>query len=139
MTGLLKNYAATAHFPYVPEWTNHIGVQYEFPAFDFGRLLLRGDYSYQSTKYFFTTDLPTQNPFNDLIKSPDQNLVSARLTLTDVPVWNGKATMEASLWGENLLNSQYLIQAVDFGPALGFATKTYGMPRTFGFDLKLKY
>jgi iron complex outermembrane recepter protein len=139
VTGGLKNYAATAHFPYVPEWTNHIGVQYEFPPLSFGRLTLRGDYSYQSTKYFFTTDLPTQNPFNDLIKSPDQNLVSARLTLSDVPVWNGKATMEASLWGENLLNSQYLIQGVDFGPSLGFATKAYGMPRTIGFDLKLKY
>ncbi len=139
VTGVLTNYASSSHFPYVPEWTNHLGVQYEFPELGFGRFIVRADYSYQSSKYFFTTDLPSQNPFNDLITSPDQNLVSARLTLTDVSIWNGKANLEASLWGENLLNEQYVIQAVDFGPALGFATKTYGEPRTFGFDVKVKY
>jgi len=139
VTGLLRNYANSAHFPYVPEWTNHLGVQYEFPELSFGRFVLRGDYSYQSSKYFFTTDLPTQNPFNDLIKAPDQNLISARLTLTDVTIWNGKANLEASVWGENLLDDKYLIQGVDFGPALGFATKTYGMPRRFGFDVKVRY
>jgi iron complex outermembrane recepter protein len=139
VTGLLRNYAGSARFPYVPEWTNHFGVQYEFPAQSFGRFILRSDYSYQSSKYFFTTDLPTQNPFNDLIKAPDQNLVSARLTLTDVSIWNGKANLEASFWGENLLNDHYLIQGVDFGPALGFATKTYGIPRRFGFDVRVRY
>jgi hypothetical protein len=33
----------------------------------------------------------------------------------------------------------YVVQAIDFGPALGFATKQYGVPRTFGFDFKIKY
>jgi iron complex outermembrane receptor protein len=139
VTGQLRNFASSAHFPYVPEWTNHIGAQYEFPAMTLGHLIVRGDYSYQSSKFFFTTDLPTQNPFNDLIKAPQQNLVSARLTWTDVPLWNGQANLEASVWGTNLLDEHYVIQGVDFGPALGFATKTYGTPRSVGFDVKVTY
>ena len=139
VTGALQNYAASAHFPYVPEWTNHVGVQYQLPDFGVGKLSLRADYAYQSSKYFFATDLPTQDPFNDAIKAPDQHLLSARITLADVPVWGGRAMLETSLWGENLLNDNYVIQGVDFGPSLGFATKTYGVPRTVGFDIKVKY
>jgi iron complex outermembrane receptor protein len=139
VTGHLRNYAASAHFPYVPEWTNHIGAQYEIPIDNLGKLVLRSDYSYESAKYFFTTDLPTQNPFNDVIKSPGHNLVSARITLEDVEVWDGKAKLEASLWGENLLDEKYVVQGVDYGPALGFATKTYGIPRSIGIDLKISY
>ncbi len=139
VTGVLQNYASSAHFPYVPEWTNHIGAQYEYPLENIGKLIFRADYSYESAKYFFTTDLPTQNPFNDVIKSSGENLVSARITLTDVAIWDGKAELETSLWGENLLDDKYVAQGVDYGPALGFATKTYGIPRTVGFDLKVSY
>ena len=138
-TGVLTNYASVAHFPYVPDWTNHIGAQYEYPLQDVGNLIFRMDYSYESARYFFTTDLPTQNPFNDVIKSGGQNLVSARITLADVPVWGGRANMEASFWAENLLDETYVAQGVDYGPALGFATKTYGVPRTLGIDIKVTY
>jgi iron complex outermembrane receptor protein len=139
VTGSLRNYASSAHFAYVPNWTNHLGVQYEFPGWDFGALILRADYSYQSPKYFGIIDLPTQNPFTDQTQAPPQNLVSARLTLADVPVWGGKAMMETSVFGDNLLNDHYVVQAIDFGPSVGFAVKQYGAPRTFGFDIKVKY
>jgi iron complex outermembrane receptor protein len=139
VTGVLQNYASTAHFPYVPDWTNHIGAQYEYPLETIGKLIFRADYSYESAKYFFTTDLPTQNPFNDVIKSSGENLVSARITLADVSIWDGKAQLETSLWAENLLDDKYVAQGVDYGPALGFATKTYGVPRTVGFDIKVSY
>jgi len=136
---MLRNYASAAHVTFVPKWTNHVGVQYEFPDWEFGALILRADYSYQSPKYFGIIDLPTQNPFADQTQAPPQNLISARVTLADIPVWDGKATMEASVFGDNLLNDHYVVQAIDFGPSLGFATKQYGEPRTFGFDLKVKY
>jgi iron complex outermembrane receptor protein len=139
VTGLLTNYASSSHFSFVPNWTNHLGIQYEFPEMDFGILSMRADYSYQSEKYFGISDLPTQNPFTELTKAPPQNLVSARLTLSDVPLWGGNANLEASVFGENLLDEHYIVQAIDFGPSIGFATKQYGIPRTFGFDLKVKY
>lgn len=139
VTGLLRNYASSAHVTFVPNWTNHLGVQYEVPGWDLGVLILRADYSYQSPKYFGIIDLPTQNPFADVTQAPPQNLVSARITLADVPVWNGKAVLEASVFGDNLLNDHYVVQAIDFGPSLGLATKQYGEPRTFGFDVKVKY
>ncbi len=123
----------------MPNWTNHLGVQYEFPGWDFGALILRADYSYQSPKYFGIIDLPTQNPFAARTQAPPQNLISARATLADVPVWDGSAMLEASVFGDNLLDQHYVVQAIDFGPSLGFATKQYGEPRTFGFDIKVKY
>jgi iron complex outermembrane receptor protein len=139
VTGILRNYASSAHIAFVPKWTNHLGVQYEFPGWDFGALILRADYSYESPKYFGIIDLPTQNPFADVTQAPPQNLISARVTLADVPIWGGKAMMETSLFGDNLLNDHYVVQAIDFGPSLGFAVKQYGEPRTFGFDIKVKY
>jgi len=139
VTGNLRNYASAAHVAYVPKWTNHLGVQYEFPEWEIGSLILRADYSYQSPKYFGIIDLPTQNPFTDQTEAPPQNLISARITLADVPVWGGKAMMETSVFGDNLLNDHYVVQAIDFGPAVGFAVKQYGAPRTFGFDVKVKY
>ncbi len=139
MTGRLRNYASSANVTFVPAWTNHVGVQYEVPDWDLGSLILRADYSYQSPKYFGIIDLPTQNPFAARTERRPQNLISARITLADIPVWDGKATMEASVFGDNLLNDHYVVQAIDFGPSLGFATKQYGVPRTFGFDIKVKY
>jgi iron complex outermembrane receptor protein len=138
-TGALQNYASSSHFPYVPNWTNHLAVQYEFPDVQIGSLLFRLDYSYQSPKYFGIIDLPAQNPFAELTKASPENLVGARLTLADVVIWGGKANLETSFYGENLLNDHYVVQAIDFGSSLGFAVKQYGEPRTFGFDIKLKY
>ncbi len=137
-TGVLQNYASIAKFPYVPDWTIHLGAQYTFNDTPWGTPSVRADYSMTSERYFFGTDLPNANPFNNVIKDPGQNLISVRAALSNIPVFGDRANMEVQIYGENLLNQDLRDSAIDFG-GLGFAGISFGMPRSFGFDVNLKY
>jgi iron complex outermembrane receptor protein len=120
----------------VPNWTLHVGAEYAFPPLGFGTLTARTDYAYTSSRYFFATAI--LNPANEQIKDPGQHLLSARLILSEVSV-GGKATLETSLVGENLLNEQLRVAGIDFGPSIGIAGDNYGPPRLFGVEFKVKY
>jgi len=137
-TGVLTNYASIAHFPYVPDWTIHVGAQYYFPETAFGAPSIRVDYSMMSERYWFGTDLPNANPFNNLIKDPGQNLLSARFILSDIPVFEGRGKMEVQVYGTNLLDQALRDSGIDFG-ALGFAGVSFGEPRSVGFTLDYKF
>jgi iron complex outermembrane receptor protein len=139
-----QNIAAIGKFPYVPDWTVHLGVQYTFDDTPIGVPSVRFDYSMTSERYFHTQNLPlaatggASNPFNNVIKDPGQNLVSARVMLSEIPVFQGKASMQVQVYGENLLDQDLRESGIDFG-GLGFAGISYGMPRSFGFDVKVNY
>lgn len=133
-----QNYAYIAHFPYVPDWTIHLGVQYYFPETSLGAPSLRVDYSMTSERYWFGTNLSNANPFNNVIKDPGQNLLSARFIMSDIPVFDGKAMMEIQVYGTNLLDQDLRDSGIDFG-GLNFAGVSFGEPRSIGFDVNLKY
>ncbi|HTJ62692.1 MAG TPA: OmpA family protein [Alphaproteobacteria bacterium] len=133
----IRNYASIAHFPYVPDWTIHVGAQYYFPEQVWGAPSLRVDYSMMSERYWFSTNLANANPFNNVIKDPGQNLLSARLILSDIPVSAG-AKAEIQVYGTNLLDQDLRDSGIDFG-GLGFAGISFGEPRSVGFTLDLKY
>jgi iron complex outermembrane receptor protein len=133
-----QNYANIAHFPYVPDWTVHMGAQYYFPETAFGAPSLRVDYSMMSERYWFSTNLPNANPFNNVIKDPGQNLLSARLILSDIPILDGRAKAELQVYGTNLLDQDLRDSGIDFG-GLGFAGISFGEPRSVGFTLDVKY
>jgi iron complex outermembrane recepter protein len=133
-----QNYADIAHFPYVPDWTIHLGAQYYFPELPVGAPSLRVDYSMMSERYWFATNLPNANPFNNVIKDPGQNLLSARLILSDIPLLEGRAKAEVQVYGTNLLNQDLRDSGIDFG-GLGFAGISFGEPRSVGFTLDVKY
>jgi iron complex outermembrane receptor protein len=132
------NYASIAHFPYVPDWTIHLGAQYFFPEQPYGAPSLRVDYSMMSERYWFGTNLPNANPFNNVIKDPGQNLLSARLILSDIPILDGNAKAEIQIYGTNLLNQDLRDSGIDFG-GLGFAGISFGEPRSVGFTVDVKY
>ena len=132
------NYASIAKFPYVPDWTIHLGAQYYFPEQTFGAPSLRVDYSMMSERYWFGANLPNANPFNNVIKDPGQNLLSARLILSDIPIFGDRAKGEVQLYGTNLLDQDLRDSGIDFG-GLGFAGISFGEPRSVGFILNVKY
>lgn len=136
---VLLEYSSIAKFPYVPDWTLHIGTQYEFPSFGFGQLAARVDYSYTSERYFHPLNLANANPLNDVIKDPGQNIVDARLILSEIAIDDGRAQMEFDFYGKNLLDEDLRVTGIDFGGTLGFAGISFGLPRRFGFDAKLSY
>ena len=137
VTNVLTNYAKDAHFGYVARWTNHAGLQYSFPETMAGILSVRADYVYQSQRWWHAVNLSTVNPFNDNIKDEGEQLVSARISLTKIPL-KGLQNLEISVWGENLLNEVYAISGIDFGTQ-GYAVSTFGQPRSFGVDFKVKF
>ena len=135
-TGLTADIKDSAKFPYVPRWTMHVGAEYTFPPLGFGTLTARSDYAYTSSRYFFATEI--LNPANEAIKDSGQHLLSARLILSEVSVGGG-ATLEASFFGENLLNEDLRVAGIDFGSSIGMAGDNFGPPRLFGFEMKVKY
>jgi iron complex outermembrane recepter protein len=134
-TGIVSNYAKSSQFPYVPRYTVHVGAQYDFPAFSFGELSVRSDYSLTSKRYFFTNTL--LDPMNNAIKDPGQNLLSARLILSHVNIHG--ADVQFEFFGENLLNQTLIDSAIDFGPSIGVAGVSYGEPRHFGISAKMDF
>lgn len=133
-TGLVGDYKREGKFLYVPKVTLHLGGQYLAPL-GFAKLLIRGDYTYSSKRYFFTTTL--LNPLNEALADPGQNLVSARIALTDIAV--GSALVDIGLFGDNLLNVDKRLAAVDFGPSIGIGGVNFGQPRRFGVDARIKF
>ena len=135
-TGIVGNYASQAKFPYVPNWTVHVGAQASH-SLGFADLMFRVDYAHTSKRYFHTIDL--LNPDNEAIADPGQDLVGVRIALSDIAVGGGRAKLRLSVYGDNMLDQHTRQAGIDFGPSIGIAGVNYGEPRTFGFDATLKY
>lgn len=133
-TGKFVDIADIAKFGYSASTTASAGAQYEFPPFSFGKLAARLDYNYTSKRYFGSN--PLTAPFIEQIKAAPRGLLDARLTLSDISLGNGSASL--SLWGRNITNKKYRMVGIDFGQ-LGFAGNIYGEPATYGADLTLKF
>lgn len=135
-TGVVSDYKDVATFPYAPKFTAHVGTQYTIP-FEWGSVIARADYSRSSKRYFQSVQLV--NPANNLNADPGQDLISARLTFSDISVGSGDRNLRISVFGENLLNKRYRLAAIDFGPSLGIAGNNVSQPRRMGVEAELKF
>lgn len=126
--------SSIAKFSYAASTTVNAGIQYEFPAFSFGKLSARLDYNYMS-KIFFESN-PALSPFRDQVAAPRRGLFDARLALSDIAIGRADATL--SLWGRNIFDKKYRTTGTDFG-SLGYALNTYGPPAMWGVDLSLNF
>ena len=136
---VLDNYASIAHFPYVPKWTISGGGQYSKPLGDLGTFTASVDYVWNSKRYFHTVNLSNINPFNDQIADPSHGILNTRLGLSEIPLAGTDATLSVNFWVQNLLNTQYRSMGIEFGPSQGFAGNVWGLPRTMGMDMKVKF
>ena len=133
-SGQFIDIADIARFQYSPSTTLSTGVQYEFPEFSFGVVTARVDYNYMTRRYF--TANPLTSPFGDQVSAAPRGLLDARITLSDLRLGMGEATV--SLWGRNITNKKYRMQGIDFGQ-LGFGGNIYGDPATYGVDVNVKF
>ena len=123
-----------ARFPNVARNSLHAGAQYDFAPFRYGSLSARIDWFDRSERYFHPLDFV--NVFNETIKDPGTENLSARLTLADMPL--GKGTWEIGVWGDNLSNHDNVGYGIDFG-GLGFGGLYYTEPRRYGVDVKFSF
>jgi iron complex outermembrane receptor protein len=133
------NIASTAKFPYFSNTSYSIANTYSFMPMPFGELSARVEFDYKSQVYFHPSD--TFNPLNEEIKGHSQNLLSASVDLAHIPV-GGKMDLAVSVYGKNLLDKEYVVQAVDYEIIPGadyFATGLYNRPRVIGIQATGKF
>ena len=135
----------------VPKWTASISPSWA-GRFDFGKIMLRADFSYQSdmnvSPVAFYTDSAgvLRDAQNGNAVSPVDAagylrgatdkahwLVNARAGIT---VMDGR--VDLALWGKNLTNKRDYVAAFVL-PSLGFAAAGKREPRTFGVTATVKF
>jgi len=86
---------------------------------------LQLDYSYNDD-YYTPYVTPAQKAVSDI---KGYGLLNGRLTLANIPV--GGNELQVALWGKNLLDKDYRLNTVPFGP---FTVSFFGPPRTYGLE-----
>jgi iron complex outermembrane receptor protein len=126
--------AAIATVASIARTTIDVGVSYDFPPQDYGQFSARMDYSHRAHTDWDTFNLP-DTPFKNSIYGAPYGLLSARLTLSDIPI-AGKTRAQIALFGQNLTDEHFNAQGIDFQL---FGTVTYGERRTFGVEGKIDF
>jgi outer membrane receptor protein involved in Fe transport len=76
------------------------------------------------------------------IETSPQNLVNASIDLAHIPVNLGRTDFTISVYGKNLLNKHYDLDATPFAispPGYIFATGYFSRPRVIGVNLTVKF
>lgn len=112
---------------YTPDHTASGAIDYSLPVGDLS-LVAHLDANYAARQYTSSSD-PT--------KSDQSFIVNARLSVADIPLNDGGAKLQLSVWTRNLLNKSYVFLR-NYSSALG----TYGIfnePRTYGVQGTVKF
>jgi len=120
---------------FAPKFTGALAIQYSTPIEPGVAFYFNGEYTYRSSSYADVTNTPA-----DTLDA--YGLLNARLGLD---IGNGKWRVE--LFGRNLADTVYAINKTTQLPLLSFipvynyeeTTTTFGMPRTFGISLKVRF
>lgn len=116
-------------FNNAPELQTHVAVQYSWPVEFDGPMWLQGwltprlDWSYQS-------ELHVLGPEVQAGVQRGYNLLHARLSYS----FNDDRS-QVALWGRNLTDEAYFNALVPAVSSLGFTTRFYGAPRTYGAEI----
>lgn len=108
-----------------PEWQYNLGAEYDINLGDFGNLTIGAEYVFQSEVFFHAAN-------NRFRSQDDYGLLGARIALrAPDEKW------QVSLFGENLLDEDYLIDAGGLAEVLFSPTTLAGLPATYGIELQL--
>jgi iron complex outermembrane receptor protein len=115
-------------FPYTPKNTANLGVQYT-QRLPLGELVGRVDWSYTDNYAIFPDPFSYENTSIE-----NYQLVDLRVSWEKVPLQT--ANLSVGAWVKNLTDKQYRVNGLEWGP---ITTMHYGDPRTFGFDVGVKF
>ena len=110
-------------FPLVAKYTYSLGGTFNLPLSSLGTLSMHADYSYRSRTEFIVVNVPglSQKGFAQL---------NGRVSL---PLGDTGATV--SLFGTNLTNKKYNVNATQLTPGQPFNLLYRGTPRLYGIEL----
>lgn len=114
---------------YAPHYVYNLGAEYTFARGSWGTAQTRVDYSYQDDYVTYAN-----KPSNRTLKMKGFGVLNARLAVTEIPV--GSGDLQLALWGKNLLDEEYRVSGIPFGP---YTVSYFGDPRTFGVEALLNF
>lgn len=126
--GNAQEYAGN-RFRLTPKHAFSVGVDFDMPVKGTTSVYLLPSYSYKS-KLYFTDD-------------NDENLTQSAYGIANftagVRFAVKKIRYDISVFGKNVLNEDYLIDAGNTGNSIGFPTYVAGSPSVFGVQFKLNF
>ncbi len=124
-----------------------IGGQYDFELANGNRLILRGDYHYESS-FKLVEGLPglvVKNPITGQVLSVADALAAARQFKQNINDVNASLSyvmqngLEVSLWGRNLLDDRTILQIFDSPAQSGSISGYPSQPRTYGVSARFRW
>lgn len=134
-TDTIIDIASTARFQASPKLTTNLGFDYAFPETSIGQVRVSANWAHRSFMWLYPND--DVNPFNREVSSPATDTVSARISLSEIPL-RGRAVGEIAVTGDNLLNQDQVAYGIDFS-GMGFGGVVHAEPRRFGVEFKVSY
>ena len=117
-------------FPYSPESTASLDLDWTLINSDWGRVDAHVDWSFKDDYVPYTNK--DQNFFSQI---DAYDIVNARLTVDDIKVGNGM-TLRVSAWGRNITDEEYRENTIPFGL---WTISYWGQPATYGVDARLSF
>ncbi|MBK6279790.1 MAG: TonB-dependent receptor [Gammaproteobacteria bacterium] len=115
--------------PSAPENSFTADLDYTFPSFGYGELVLNVNYASIDESEFVSTPTFGYN-------IPEYDLWNARLTLRELCLGEGRAAV--AIWGKNLADEEYLLDGIESFPWSQMVAP-FGESRTWGVDLTYEY
>jgi iron complex outermembrane receptor protein len=101
---------------------------------DVGVVTLRTDFSYKSSFLFSSLDLLSPN--NTKVRSGIDRNLSARIILSEIPIANDKYKLRLQVFGDNLTDNRFIVEAVDFSTTMN---GIFNRPRNYGVILTAEF
>jgi iron complex outermembrane recepter protein len=114
--------------PGSPEWNVNFSGQYEFNVWKDYMLTPRFEYVFVDQRYFDPNELEA------ISSQGSHELFNGRISLK--PAASG---WEIALWGKNLTDEDYIVDAADLSATFGFIPTYYGPRRSFGIEARIEF
>jgi outer membrane receptor protein involved in Fe transport len=119
-------------FRLTPEHSFSLGL-------DFGYLLRKGQLFYVRPSYSWKSKVYFEDDNDERLTQEGYGLLNCTAGFRFKPSKNGKTYMEIGVYGKNILNEKYIIDAGNSGNAIGFPTFIAGNPVVFGGQLRIGF
>ena len=121
LTNLIEPFENTQ----TPQHAGSLTIDYTFLPMTFGTLSAHVDVT-STDRYSYVAYSPEQQRFDAY------TLLNARITLSDISVGNKNHSLNASIWGRNITDEDYIAFALPNAQA-------FGTPRTIGVDITYNF
>ncbi len=113
--------------PFLSAYQTSTSVAYSFDLARLGSIVAQANWSTRSRQFLDALN-------SDALEAGKRGLLDARLSLTLLD-----GVTELAVFGQNLLDREYVISGVDFSNTFGNALRFVGPPRTYGLELRRRF